>query len=142
MVAPLVGITARAVAAYAKKYGKKKASEEVSKNLSKKGYMRDADLRSIKKDIMNSDQVKEAIKDFDVSKIFNKAKGNKEIRTIEDAESLVKKILPTSGNIRGVSKYFLKDKRQGESFLKREIARQLEQKKKPDGRIRRKKFIR
>ena len=104
--------------------------------------MRDADLRSIKKDIMNSDQVKEAIKDFDVSKIFNKAKGNKEIRTIEDAESLVKKILPTSGNIRGVSKYFLKDKRQGESFLKREIARQLEQKKKPDGRIRRKKFIR
>jgi len=132
MVAPLVGITARAVAAYAKKYGKKKASEEVSKNLSKKGYMRDADLRSIKKDIMNSDQVKEAIKDFDVSKIFNKAKGNKEIRTIEDAESLVKKILPTSGNIRGVSKYFLKG----------EIARQLEQKKKPDGRIRRKKFIR
>lgn len=138
----LVGITIRAVAAYAKRHGKRKASEEVSKKLLKKGYMRDTDLRSRKKDIMNSDQVKEAIKDFDVSKIFNKAKGNKEIKTIEDAESLVKKILPTSNNISGVSKYFLKDKRQGESFLKREIARQLEQKKKPDGRIGRKKFIR
>lgn len=141
MVAPLVGITVRAVAAYAKKYGKRKASEEVSKNLSKKGLF-GKQINSTKRDIMNSDQVKEAIKDFDVSKIFNKAKGNKEIKTIEDAESLVKKILPTSGNISGVSKYFLKDKRQGEFFLKREIARQLEQKKKPDGRIGRKKFIR
>tara|TARA_E500000318_G_C3401272_1_gene149913 strand:- start:49 stop:474 length:426 start_codon:yes stop_codon:yes gene_type:complete len=141
MVAPLVGITVRAVAAYAKKYGKRKASEEVSKNLSKEGIF-GKHANSTKRDIMNSDQVKEAIKDFDVSKIFNKAKGNKEIKTIEDAESLVKKILPTSNNIRGGAKYFLKDKRQGEFFLKREIAKKLEQKKKPDGRIGRKKFIR
>ena len=35
----------------------------------------------------------------------------------------------TGGNLLGEAKYFLKDQRKGEAFLKREIASQLKQKK-------------
>tara|TARA_R100000234_G_scaffold118023_2_gene97604 strand:- start:758 stop:1168 length:411 start_codon:yes stop_codon:yes gene_type:complete len=136
MVAPvpmLIGITARAVAAYAKKYGKRKANEQLKKNIHAKrkdlSITRPKDEKYLKREIMNSEEVKKAIKDFDVSKIYTKAKGNTKIKTVEDAQRLIKKITPKTNNLLGEAKYFLKDQRKGEAFLKREIASQLKQKK-------------
>lgn len=131
MVAPvpmLIGITARAVAAYAKKYGKRKANEQLEKNIHAKKYF-SKDAKYLKREIMNSEEVKKAIKDFDVSKIYTKAKGNTKIKTVEDAQRLIKKITPKTNNLLGEAKYFLKDQRKGEAFLKREIEFQLKQKK-------------
>jgi len=136
MVAPvpmLIGITARAVAAYAKKYGKRKANEQLEKNIHAKRkdlfITRPKDAKYLKREIMNSKEVKKAIKDFDVSKIYTKAKGNTKIKTVEDAQRLIKKITPKTNNLLGEAKYFLKDQRKGEAFLKREIEFQLKQKK-------------